>query len=199
MKLRTLLCATTIILTPAMLMADAAPSQGSVMSDQSTGTTSSPGSNGTSSANSAPAPSATSAPAASATSSTQAITWITDYRAGLQQAQQNHKPIFLYFTGSDWCGWCKKLDQEVFSQPDFAKSVGDKFVFVKLDFPMNRSGSDAQVQQNTQLKQQYGVTGFPTVVLLDAKGNFIAETGYRSGGARSYASYIEQLMGSSQS
>jgi len=141
----------------------------------------------------------TSAPMATAPAPSGTIQWFDDYRAGMQQAQKEHKPVFLYFTGSDWCGWCKKLDQEVLSQPDFARAVGSKFVFVKLDFPMNRSGSDASVQQNLQLKQQYGVTGFPTVVLIDAKGNFLAETGYRSGGARSYASYIEQLMNSSQS
>ena len=127
------------------------------------------------------------------------LAWVTDYRAGMDAAQKAHKPVFLYFTGSDWCGWCKKLDQEVLSQPDFAKSMGSKFVFIKLDFPMNRDTNDPQMQQNAQLKQQYGVTGFPTVVLLDASGQFVAEAGYRSGGARAYASFIEQLMSAPQS
>lgn len=144
-----------------------------------------------------PAPAPASAPAA-APQPQGVLAWTTDYQAGMEQATQAQKPILLYFTGSDWCGWCKKLDQEVLSQPEFARAVGSKFVFIKLDFPMNHDG-DAQAQKNAQLKQQYGVTGFPTVVLLDSKGNFIAETGYRAGGAQAYASYLDQLMASPKS
>jgi thioredoxin-related protein len=127
------------------------------------------------------------------------IQWTSNYSVGMQQAAKEGKNVFLYFTGSDWCGWCKKLDQEVLSQAEFANATGSKFVFVKLDYPMNKAGDEAQVQQNARLKQQYGVTGFPTVVLLDSKGTFIAETGYRSGGPRSYAAYIEQLIQSPNS
>lgn len=123
------------------------------------------------------------------------LEWFDNYSEAMQKAQKEHKMLFLYFTGSDWCGWCKKLDQEVLAQPEFAKMVGNKFVFVKLDFPMNRN-NDAFMQQNTKLKQQYGVTGFPTVVILDSKGAFVGETGYRSGGPRSYADHIEQLSSS---
>ncbi len=127
-------------------------------------------------------------------SSTQGIQWVTDYAMGMDQAKRENKPVFLYFTGSDWCGWCKKLDQEALSQPAFAQSIGNQFVFIKLDFPMNRNSNDSLMQQNTKLKQQYGVTGFPTVILLDAQGTFIAETGYRSGGGEAYATYIKQLI-----
>ena len=50
--------------------------------------------------------------------------WTEDYAAALAQAKQDGKYILMYFTGSDWCGWCKRLKAEVFSKPsvvDYAK------------------------------------------------------------------------------
>ncbi len=134
----------------------------------------------------------TSVPTPAATGSQ--IKWYTNYAQAVQDASKNHKPILLFFTGSDWCGWCKKMHQEVFSSPDFASQVGGSFVFVDVDFPMNQQLPPDIAQQNTQLKQKYGVTGYPTVIILDSNENFIAETGYRPGGGKAYADYLKQLL-----
>lgn len=122
------------------------------------------------------------------------LRWYTNYNQAAQAAQSENKPIVLFFTGSDWCGWCKKIHQEVFSSPDFAQAVGNQFVFVEVDFPMNSQLPADQAQQNANLKQKYGITGYPTIVVLDSRGNFIAETGYRPGGGRAYADYLRQLV-----
>lgn len=122
------------------------------------------------------------------------INWYTNYAQAVQDASKTHKPILMFFTGSDWCGWCKKMQQEIFSSPDFASQVGSSFVFVEIDFPMNQQLPPDQAQQNTQLKQKYGVTGYPTVIILDSNENFIAETGYRPGGGKAYADYLKQLL-----
>lgn len=122
------------------------------------------------------------------------IQWYTDFNQATAQAQKERKPMLLFFTGSDWCGWCKKLDQEVFASPEFAQAVGNKFVFVMLDFPMNKQQPEALMQQNAQLKQRYGITGYPTVVILDQSGGFLAETGYRSGGGAAYARYLQEFL-----
>src|ERR1700728_4079130 len=66
------------------------------------------------------------------------IRWFTNYSQAVQEAQKAHLPLLLFFTGSDWCGWCKKMHQEIFSSPDFAQAVGNMFVFVDVDFPINR-------------------------------------------------------------
>lgn len=124
----------------------------------------------------------------------QSIKWYKDYAQAAQAAAKEHKPILLFFTGSDWCGWCKKMHQEVFSSPDFSSQMGNSFVFVDVDFPMNQQLPPDLAQQNTQLKQKYGVTGYPTVIILDSQGNFIAETGYRPGGGKAYADYLKQLL-----
>ena len=122
------------------------------------------------------------------------IQWLTNYQQAMTAAQGDKKSVLLFFTGSDWCGWCKKIEKEVFETSDFASAVGNKFVFVKLDFPMNNQLPREEAQQNAMLKQKYGVSGFPTIVILDSSGNFLAETGYRPGGGKEYADYLLGLI-----
>ena len=45
--------------------------------------------------------------------------WVADYDAALALAQETNKDILVDFTGSDWCGWCIRLDNEVFSNDAF--------------------------------------------------------------------------------
>ena len=122
------------------------------------------------------------------------INWNTNFNAAVSQAKQSNKYILLFFTGSDWCGWCKKLDSEALSTPEFANAIGNKFVFVELDFPMGQKPSAEVEKQNADLKKKYGVTGFPTIVILDSAQNYVAETGYRPGGGKAYADYLLGLL-----
>lgn len=122
------------------------------------------------------------------------VQWYTNYQEAVAAAKSGNKPIVLFFTGSDWCGWCKKMESEVFSTPEFAKKVGNRFVFVDLDFPMNKTLPSGVAEQNAALKQKYGITGYPTLVVLDSNENFIAETGYRPGGGAAYADYLISLV-----
>jgi len=140
---------------------------------------------------SSPPPSSSSSPSSSESGK---IHWYTNYNQAVQEAQKSRLPLLLFFTGSDWCGWCKKLQSEVFSSPEFAQSVGGSFIFVDIDFPMNKQLPAEQTQQNAQLKQKYGVTGYPTVIILDSNQNFVAEAGYRPGGGKAYADYLKQLL-----
>ncbi len=133
-------------------------------------------------------------PPAASTQSAGQIKWYKNYNEAEAAAKKANKPLLLFFTGSDWCGWCKKMDQEVFASPDFAKDVGNDFIFAEIDFPMNKPLPPEEQQVNNNLKQKYGVTGYPTVIILDANGNFIAETGYRPGGGKTYAEYLKQLL-----
>lgn len=134
------------------------------------------------------------APAQNGTNQQGGINWFTDYSQATAAAKKQNKPMILFFTGSDWCGWCKKMVQEVFKSPEFAQEVGNDFIFVDVDFPMNQQLAANITQQNAQLKQQYGVTGYPTLIILDSNQNFVAETGYRPGGGKAYADYLKQLI-----
>jgi thiol-disulfide isomerase/thioredoxin len=93
------------------------------------------------------------------------VQWMTSFAEASQKAKQENKALVLLFTGSDWCGWCKKMDQEVFADAEFIRMAAGRFVFVELDFPMNKILPLNLAEQNAQLKYKYGITGYPTVVV----------------------------------
>lgn len=121
-------------------------------------------------------------------------TWLTDFAKAQKTAAEKKLPILVDFSGSDWCGWCIKLDKEVFSQEDFKKFAKDNLVLFLADFPRRKQLPDAEGKQNEELAAKYQVEGFPTVLLLDASGKVLAQTGYQSGGAAAYVKHIKQLL-----
>lgn len=120
--------------------------------------------------------------------------WLTDFEAAKKQAAEKNLPILADFSGSDWCGWCIKLDKEVFSQDAFKAYAKDNVVLFLADFP-NRTPQPEEVKkQNNDLQQKYGIRGFPTVLLLDAEGKVLERTGYQAGGAEKYVEHIKDLL-----
>jgi thiol-disulfide isomerase/thioredoxin len=117
--------------------------------------------------------------------------WLTDFEAAKKQAAAEKKDILVDFTGSDWCGWCIKLDKEVFSTDAF-KAQKD-FVLVALDFPRRKEIPADQKAANEALMRQWGVRGFPTIILANAKGEPYARTGYKQGGPESYLPHLAEL------
>ena len=81
--------------------------------------------------------------------------WLTDYKKAQQEAKDNNKFVLLDFTGSDWCGWCKKFDKEVLLQPEFKDFARDNLVVVELDFPRGKPQTPELKKQNRELAQQY--------------------------------------------
>lgn len=118
--------------------------------------------------------------------------WQTDYKAALEQAAKENKPVLLDFTGSDWCGWCIKLDKETFSQPDFKQFAEKNLILVEVDFPNGKPQSAEVKKQNAELQAKYGVEGFPTLILLNSKGKEIAKNpGYLPGGPKAFVEWVE--------
>jgi thioredoxin-related protein len=121
------------------------------------------------------------------TGSAAASGWLDDYHKAQDEAKSSHKLLLLNFTGSDWCGWCIRLDQDVFSQSDFKDYASKNLVLMELDFP-RPGGPRAQAQtaelqkQNLELARQYNVHGFPTLIVLDGNGQKLWEyEGYLRG------------------
>ena len=118
------------------------------------------------------------------------LTWHTDMSKATDISIKENKPMFLFFTGSDWCGWCIRLQKEVFKTPEFVKWAKDNVVLVELDFPRKNNQTDAVKMQNAQLQQQLQVRGYPTVWFVKAMKmdgnkvnlNAIGSTGYVAGG-----------------
>ena len=103
--------------------------------------------------------------------------WTDNYEKAVAQAKAEKKLVLLDFTGSDWCGWCMKLDKEVFSKSDFKAFAKDNLVPVTLDFPHGKKLPKHTADQNAKLKGEHGVSGFPTLVLIDAEGKTINKWG----------------------
>lgn len=122
------------------------------------------------------------------------IVWHTDYESAAAQATASSKPMLLFFTGSDWCSWCIKLEKEVLNTPDFAQAVADRFVFVKLDFPRHKTAPRNITALNATLQKRYDIQGFPTIVLVDTNQQKIGQTGYRAGGGKQYSEHLLSLI-----
>jgi thioredoxin-related protein len=116
--------------------------------------------------------------------------WMTDLPKAQEQAKKEHKMVMLDFTGSDWCGWCIKLNKEVFSKPEFAEYAKKNLVLVEVDFPRHKELPKAQKDANEALSEKYKITGFPTIVVLDGEGKKVGELGYES----SPKPFIEKLQ-----
>ncbi|MBI4975847.1 MAG: thioredoxin family protein [Spirochaetes bacterium] len=122
------------------------------------------------------------------------IRWETDYAQALAEAQKTSKHLLLNFTGSDWCPWCFRLRDEVFATPEFQKYAEKNLICVELDFPRAKKQSDTLKKQNQELARQFGVPGFPTVLVLTPKGELAGTTGYRQGGGALYADHVKDII-----
>jgi thioredoxin-related protein len=121
------------------------------------------------------------------------LTWQTDLPKALAQAKAEKKLVLLDFTGSDWCVWCKKLDNDTFAKPQFATYAQTNLVLVEVDFPNNKPQSDDLKAANAALAKKYVVEGYPTLVALKPNGAAIWRTdGYLEGGP---AALIAQIDG----
>jgi protein disulfide-isomerase len=124
------------------------------------------------------------------------LNWFENLEEAMVTAEANELPIFVNFTGSDWCGWCKRLQSEVFSQKGFIDYANEKLVLLKLDFPKYIQQSEEIKLSNGNLATQYGIRGFLIILLLNSKGEEIKRTGYQPGGAEAYIEHIESLLSS---
>lgn len=121
--------------------------------------------------------------------------WLHDFEAAKKKAAAENKDLFIDFTGSDWCGWCIKLNEEVFQHDPFKKGIADDFILVELDYPKDKSKLTKEtIAQNEKLREQYQIQGYPTILLTDAEGRPYAKTGYQKGGPESYVEHLAKLQ-----
>ena len=121
------------------------------------------------------------------------LNWLTDLNSAKSKAKSDNKLVLLDFTGSDWCGWCKRLNAEVFSKPQFQDYAARNLVLVELDFPRYKQQSDDVKKQNMRLASEFQIEGFPTVIVLDAGGKKVGELGYMEGGPDAFIAALEKL------
>lgn len=126
--------------------------------------------------------------------------WMVSIEKAQAISKESGKPIMANFTGSDWCGWCKRLTANVFSKPEFKKWADDNVVLLELDFP-RRTQLPQEIQaQNQSLQRAFKVSGYPTVWVFYLQEN--AETGQmnidplgRTGYKASAQEFIQEVEG----
>jgi thioredoxin-related protein len=129
------------------------------------------------------------------------ITWHTDANAALQLAIKENKKVMFFFTGSDWCGWCIKLQKEVFRTDDF-KEWSAEVILIELDYPRRTAQTDEIKAQNYQLQQMFGVKGYPAVHFVNVekldngKMNLysLGKTGYVRGGPNKWLEVANSIL-----
>jgi protein disulfide-isomerase len=131
----------------------------------------------------------------------QELKWETDINKAIAVSNKSKKPLLLFFTGSDWCGWCIRLQKEVLKTPEFETWAKKNVVLVELDFPRRTPQSEEIKAQNNGMQQAFGVQGYPTVYFATAKikggrPSFtgIGSTGYVPGGPAAFLSVADGIL-----
>lgn len=128
--------------------------------------------------------------------------WMVSIEKAQDVSQKSGKPIMANFTGSDWCGWCKRLTANVFSKPEFKQWAEDNVVLLELDFP-RRTKLPKEIQaQNQSLQRAFRVSGYPTVWVFYLQENAetgqmdinpVGRTGYKPS-AKEFISEVDEMI-----
>ena len=131
----------------------------------------------------------------------QSVKWHTDLMTAIDLSIKKDMPLFLFFTGSDWCGWCKRLQNEVFIKPEFETWAKKNAILVELDFPRRTALSPELQRQNMELAQLFGVRGYPTVWFVtparngnEINFNKLGSTGYVAGGPKAWIEAANSII-----
>lgn len=127
--------------------------------------------------------------------------WLVSLDEAYALSKKTGKPIMANFTGSDWCGWCKRLTASVFSKPEFKKWADQHVILLELDFPKRFQIPSEIREQNNNLQQAFKVTGYPTIWVFhmdkDKAGkysiNALGKTGYTAT-VPEFTSGVEQMI-----
>lgn len=128
--------------------------------------------------------------------------WMVDLDEAYAASIKEGKPIMANFTGSDWCGWCKRLTASVFTKPEFKSWAEDHVILLELDFPKRTKLPEKYRNQNGSLRKAFKVTGYPTIWVfnLNKDGgtgqyqiNALGKTGYAPSVAQ-FTGAVDQLL-----
>lgn len=119
--------------------------------------------------------------------------WLVNIDEAYAQSQETGKPVLANFTGSDWCGWCKKLSANVFVKDEFKEWAEENVILLELDFPRRTSIPNNIRQQNNNLKNAFNVRGFPTIWVFHIDKNEGDEYNISPLGRTGYASNVDQF------
>lgn len=133
------------------------------------------------------------------------VEWHTNLVKAVDEAIAAEKPLLLFFTGSDWCGWCKRLQAEALDTPEFEKWAKENVVLMELDYPRRTPQAEEIREQNVNIQRMFAVRGYPTIWFVNPQKNGseinfgkIGSTGYVRGGASAWIAEANRILESQQ-
>ena len=123
--------------------------------------------------------------------------WQHNFEKAKEMALKENKSIILVFSGSDWCGPCIKLDNQIWKSDEFKNYANNNYILVKADFPRKKSNSlsKEQLTHNENLAEKYNKKGyFPMVVVFNADGKVLGETGYKNISPKEYIQHLQSFI-----
>ncbi len=124
--------------------------------------------------------------------------WLVNLEEAYQLSKKTGKPILANFTGSDWCGWCKRLTKSVFIHDEFKNWADKNVILLELDFPKRKSLPADIAEQNRGLQQAFQVRGYPTIWVFDLEkdektNQFMIEAHGKTGYTKTVAEFTTNI------
>jgi thiol:disulfide interchange protein len=120
--------------------------------------------------------------------------WSDDFDASLAKAKAEGKRVLVNFTGSDWCPWCIRMEEESLSKKAFLDYADKHLVLVFVDFPRDMSSKlpEKVIRQNATLLKKYNPQGFPSFIVLGPDGAEVdRREGYVQGGPDNFIYFLK--------
>lgn len=89
------------------------------------------------------------------------VTFLTELSPALEAAKAQNKPVFVY-ARSEYCHWCKKFEEESFTNKTIIDRLNEIFILVSIDVDKQKSET-----------RNFRVVGTPTEIFLDSNGTEI--------------------------
>jgi thioredoxin-related protein len=96
------------------------------------------------------------------------VNWQADFDKAVASAKKDGK-LVVVDVYTDWCGWCKKLDKDVYADPKVIQKLAKDFVAVKINPEKTARAAD--------LARQFGTRAYPHIVFVNGDGKKIGEIG----------------------
>lgn len=116
----------------------------------------------------------------SATANSQQQPWKTDIDKAIKEAAATNKEVLLFFTVSEQCDNCDKLDNNIFGSEEFQAFAKENYVLVRIDFSQKPTEelTDRMIEKNLLIIEKYNKDGFfPLVVVLNKDSKVLGKTG----------------------
>ncbi|MCB9256212.1 MAG: thioredoxin family protein [Chitinophagales bacterium] len=123
--------------------------------------------------------------------------WLVNFEEAKKEAQSQSRHILVSFSGSDWCGNCMRLSQDLFESQEFKEFATENLILLNLDFPAKKANklSAEQTAHNDALAEKFNPTGvFPLTLVLNEKGELISKMKYPCKNVEEYLHEIQLAL-----